>query len=201
MNTHEPEASPTARERRQDARKRQIMDAALIIAQERGWAAVTTRRLAEAIDYSQPVLYQHFTNRDHLIRAIAMEGFGSLTQLIHSSTETTADPVEQACRAYLEFARTQPRVYEAMFSLPTAIRFDSPETPAVVRSSFDALKALLVGARDVVDAEAAAEFFWALCHGLATLMAAGRMPKERIDAHIAAAGRSLGAFQAETVTT
>lgn len=35
---------------------------------------VTTRRLAEFVEYSQPVLYSHFDGRDAIVRAVAIEG-------------------------------------------------------------------------------------------------------------------------------
>ncbi len=167
------------------------MDAALSIAKQEGWSAVTTRRLAEAIDYSQPVLYQHFANRDDLLSAIAVEGFTTLTDLIHAAATTAPSPLEKACRAYLDFATAQPRIYEVMFSLPIDLRFDSPETPATVRGAFDALTELIGQEHHGDNVEAAAEFFWASCHGLATLMAAGRIPMDRIDEHITRAARSI----------
>lgn len=167
------------------------MEAALTIAEEQGWPAVSTHRLAEAIEYSQPVLYQHFRNRDDLIRAIAVDGFATLTDLIQASAAAASAPLEEVCRAYLDVAHTQPRAYEAMFSLPTAIRFDSPDTPAVVRDTFCALTVLIEHEHHVDDPDAAADFFWASCHGLATLMAAGRIPEQRIELHIAMAARSF----------
>lgn len=79
-----PTQGASGKQRRFLARRRQILDTALQIAEEEGWQAVTTRRLAEAIDYSQPVVYQHFKNRDELIRTIAIEGFVTLTERINS---------------------------------------------------------------------------------------------------------------------
>lgn len=183
--------NPTPKERRHLARRQQILDAALKIAQQEGWPAVTTRRLAEAIDYSQPVLYQHFANRDDLMFAVALEGFATLSGLVGAAATTAAAPLEATCRTYLAFADAQPHLYEVMFSLPTGIRFDSPDTPAAISKTFDLLTALISHEHGESDAEAAAEFFWAACHGLATLMSAGRIPADRLDMHIARAVRSI----------
>ena len=43
--------------RRQEQRRRAIIAAARDRAESEGWTAVTTRHLADAIGYSQPVLY------------------------------------------------------------------------------------------------------------------------------------------------
>ena len=40
--------------------------------------AVTTRRLAGLIDYSQPVLYSHFKNKADIMAAVANRGFEEL---------------------------------------------------------------------------------------------------------------------------
>lgn len=183
------EATPSPKDRRHTARRHQIMEAALAIAQQDDWQAVTTRRLAEAIDYSQPVLYQHFTNRDDLLRAIAEDGFITLANAIRPAADADSGPLESACRAYLSFAESQPRLYEVMFSLPTTLQFDSPNTPAALRDTFDHLASLIAQEHDG-DPEAAAEFFWAACHGLASLIAAGRIPRDRLAAHISRVVRS-----------
>jgi hypothetical protein len=49
----------TRRERERAERERLIVTAARKLAEAEGWDAVTTRRLAAEIDYSQPVLYSH----------------------------------------------------------------------------------------------------------------------------------------------
>jgi len=46
------------------------------LAEAEGWDAVTTRRLSSQIEYSQPVLYKHFTEMEQIADAIAIDGFG-----------------------------------------------------------------------------------------------------------------------------
>ena len=38
--------------------------------------AVTTRGLSHEIEYSQPVLYKHFTGIEQIAEAVAIDGFG-----------------------------------------------------------------------------------------------------------------------------
>src|SRR5580658_10595529 len=69
----------TERQQRDRARRRQaIITAARQLAEAEGWDAVTTRRLADRVEYSQPVLYSHFENKDAIVRAVAIEGFADL---------------------------------------------------------------------------------------------------------------------------
>ena len=72
-------------------RERRITAAARVIAACEGWSAVTIRRLAEEIEYSQPVLYSHFENRDAIVAAVAVEGFGELATTLQAAAQPSAD--------------------------------------------------------------------------------------------------------------
>lgn len=77
-----------ARERA--SRHRSIIAAAREMAEAEGWDAVTTRRLAERIEYSQPVLYSHFRGKDEIIAAVALDGFSEMTlELSRAVSEPT----------------------------------------------------------------------------------------------------------------
>ena len=66
------------RERQRAERYERIVAAACELAEAEGWDAVTTRRLAELIDYSQPVLYSHFKGKADIMGAVAIRGFEEL---------------------------------------------------------------------------------------------------------------------------
>ena len=74
-----------ARERQQ--RERLIVATARELAEAEGWDAVTTRRLAEAIEYSQPVLYSHFSGKDAIVRAVALDGFTRLAATLRDARQ------------------------------------------------------------------------------------------------------------------
>src|SRR6188508_661477 len=95
------------RERERAHRHQLIITAARELAESEGWEAVTTRRLAERVEYSQPVLYSHFAGKDAIVSAVALDGFSELAVHLRGARESAPDP-EQAmrslCRAYLGFA-------------------------------------------------------------------------------------------------
>ena len=68
-------------------REDRIVAAARGIAESEGWEAVTIRRLAKEIEYSQPVLYSHFENRDAIVAAVAVEGFEELTAVLRAAVD------------------------------------------------------------------------------------------------------------------
>src|SRR3954454_767540 len=93
------------RERERAQRHQLIITAARELAEAEGWEAVTTRRLAERVEYSQPVLYSHFDGKDAIKRAVALEGFGELAALLRHARLAATEP-SQALHAvglaYLE---------------------------------------------------------------------------------------------------
>ncbi len=156
-------------------RERCITAAARAIAETQGWGAVTIRRLAEKIEYSQPVLYAHFENRDAIVAAVAVEGFQELATLLRGAAQHKTDrrtALRHVAMAYLGFTQKHPALYEAMFTLPTNLRFAQAGTEPALREAFAALSAVMPPGHD---RELAAETFWAALHGLVTLERSGRI--------------------------
>ncbi|MCP3710916.1 TetR/AcrR family transcriptional regulator [Paraburkholderia sp. CNPSo 3274] len=169
--------------RQRAERESRIVAAARLIAEREGWDAVTVRRLAEEIEYSQPVLYSHFENRDAIVAAVAVEGFQELAvalrEAVHGATGQQ-DALENVAKAYLGFAVRCPALYEAMFTLPTDLRFADAETRPELRAGFEALASAV--APFSVDVENVTETFWAALHGLAELERSGRIrPSARVE--------------------
>ena len=165
------------RERQRAERYELILAAARGLAEAEGWDAVTTRRLAGLIDYSQPVLYSHFKGKADIMAEVATRGFKELAARMRAETATVTDVpdvLRKVCDAYLDFARSRPVVYEAMFVLPTKIRFASEETPPALRAAFAALVMAL--GPDRQEPERLAEVLWSALHGLVVLVQSDRIP-------------------------
>ncbi|QWT21317.1 TetR/AcrR family transcriptional regulator [Bacillus sp. NP157] len=157
-------------------REARILAAARTIAENEGWPAVTVRRLAADIEYSQPVLYSHFENRDAIVAAVAIEGFAELAVALGDAARGARLPekaLAKVAQAYLDFASDRPALYEAMFVLTTTLHFAAADTPAALRAAFDALVAVV--APFAQDVEAATETVWAALHGMAELDRSGRV--------------------------
>ena len=157
-------------------REDRIVAAARVVAETEGWDAVTIRRLAQEIEYSQPVLYSHFESRDAIVAAVAIGGFEELATALRSAAGNAnggRDALMEIATAYITFALSRPALYEAMFILPTQLRFAEPETRSELRAGFDAIAAAV--SPFCADAEIVTETFWAVLHGLAELERSGRI--------------------------
>ncbi|MFF4507500.1 TetR/AcrR family transcriptional regulator [Streptomyces sp. NPDC001401] len=171
------------KERERANRHSMIIAAARELAETHGWDAVTTRRLAEQIEYSQPVLYSHFRGKNEIVGAVALEGFAELTTALRAAAPegpAGRNAVAALARAYTEFAARNPALYDAMFSLDNGLPFADEATPAPLREAFQALLDPLVDHAHPDDPGLFVETFWAALHGLVTLTRAGRLPADRV---------------------
>lgn len=183
-------ATHERRERERAHRHQLIVTAARELAEAEGWDAVTTRRLAERVEYSQPVLYSHFTGKEAIVTAVAMDGFSELAAHLRRARLYAPEPghaLRAVCRAYLGFASARPALYQAMFILPTDLKFASAETPAPLEACFDEFVNCF--RPDNERRELFAEVTWSASHGMAVLSASGRIPlagqESRLDVFVA----------------
>jgi AcrR family transcriptional regulator len=176
------------RQRERAARRRLILKTARKLAEAEGWDAVTTRRLSTEIEYSQPVLYKHFSGMEQIAEAVAIGGFGELADAMRaarSGADSASDALTRIAHAYLDFARDNPAIYEPMFTRATTLRFAAQDTPPQLTAAFSELRQAVGAVADEHDADALTELFWAALHGLATLTRANRLrpgyDSERVD--------------------
>ncbi|WP_060883104.1 TetR/AcrR family transcriptional regulator [Streptomyces caniscabiei] len=170
------------KERERAGRERLIVTTARELAEQQGWDAVTTRRLAERIEYSQPVLYSHFRGKREIIGAVALEGAAEMAAALRAAASAADGPrtrVTALARVYLDFAEHNPAVYDAMFQLDGGLAFAQEDTPEPLKDAFAALlENLSEVAGEGVHPALFTEMFWAALHGLATLTRARRLPPE-----------------------
>jgi AcrR family transcriptional regulator len=170
------------RARDRAARRRLIVTTARKLAEAHGWDAVTTRRLSDEIEYSQPVLYKHFSSMDDIAAAVAVDGFDELAVALAHARSGAATP-EQALRqlahAYIDFAQHNPALYDAMFIRTTTLHFATAEAPQQLSAAFAELRAVVTAVAHNDDVDTRTEVLWAALHGLITLARSGRLRPER----------------------
>src|SRR5579864_4043697 len=108
------------RERRQRERqelRRAILDTAREIAAAEGWTAVTIRRVAEKIEYSPPVLYEHFSSKEEIVIELLREGFRRMLAEMRAARDAQKDPVDALLaigQAYWSFSVAHPEMHLGM---------------------------------------------------------------------------------------
>ncbi|MEU9739599.1 TetR/AcrR family transcriptional regulator [Micromonospora chersina] len=176
------------RERERAERERAIVAAARELAESEGWDAVTTRRLAAEIEYSQPVLYSHFKGKGAIMAAVAVEGCGDLAAELAAARAAATDEREAVAAiatAYADFAERRPALYDAIFNLPTELPFASQDVPVELARAFAELAETLRPFAGDDNLETFTETFWSGLHGLVSLMRNGRLRREEHERRLA----------------
>ncbi|MDP3749618.1 MAG: TetR/AcrR family transcriptional regulator [Phenylobacterium sp.] len=97
----------------------------LVVAQ--GHEALSLRRVADAVGVAHRSLYNHFSDREGLLDAVAEEGFLRFGRLLRA-----ARTPDEYVGTYVGFALGNPRLYDLMKSRPHATMKQKPTLQAAV---------------------------------------------------------------------
>jgi AcrR family transcriptional regulator len=176
------------RERDRAHRRELIVRAARELAESEGWDAVTTRRLSERIEYSQPVLYSHFAGKDAIVAAVALQGFAELADALaagRAGARTAREAVTGVFAAYVAFADANPALYDAMFTLSTDLPFAQPTSPEPLQAGFAQLHEVLAPLAGDRAPGTFTEVAWSAVHGLVMLTRGRRLSAGHEDERLA----------------
>jgi AcrR family transcriptional regulator len=183
-----PSPKPAGRYHHGDLR-RALLDAALLLVEEQGVAALSLRELARRLGVSHAAPGHHFPDRLALLVAMASEGFERLAEAMETAVAGLPPGPERlaaAGQAYLRFALDHPSHLQVMFgpevggmkARPEALRDAGDRARRVLDGTIEALAGLSPRApgtpRDpLVETHTFAA--WALLHGAARLWIDGPM--------------------------
>ncbi|MGN6492672.1 MAG: TetR/AcrR family transcriptional regulator, partial [Agriterribacter sp.] len=109
--------------RQKDEVRNSILETAWQIVREEGWQALSVRKIADAIEYSVPVIYDHFENKDCILLEFGKQGFALLIKKLQAAKKKSDDPCQQLkdiAEAYWNFAFRNKEYYQLMFGLGIA---------------------------------------------------------------------------------
>lgn len=151
-----------------------IVNTAKDIASREGWQAVSIRKIADAIDYSAPIVYEYFDSKDVLLDEIRNEGFGHLQQEYNRILKLYRDPEKRLFEISLiqwEFARQHPEIYQVMYNLDGAYCtmpvYQSAAMQAVGKIVSDAIYSFIPKAKEAI--KRLYFQWWSVSHGMIML--------------------------------
>jgi AcrR family transcriptional regulator len=172
------------KERDKQEMRKLILDTAMKLFLEEGFANVTIRRIADKIEYSPATIYLYFKDRDDILFALHIEGFEELYRR-QSTILSIADPVhrlQKHAEIYIRFGLENPEYYNLMFITRSPFRqiHESADWSCGLRS-YDLLKNHV---RDCVgilfapdtDVDMATFTLWSTAHGILALILRNRCP-------------------------
>jgi len=119
------------KQREKELVRQSILDAALKIAVEEGWHALTIRKIADAIEYTPPIVYEHFENKEELIQELFLSGFRELQKGYDLKNQSETDPkkiIMSLSLNHWDFAFKHKDLYQLMFSLERPIPNEEMKT-------------------------------------------------------------------------
>ena len=108
------------RQRQKEEVRASILNAAWALVVSEGWQALSIRKVADAIEYSVPVIYDHFENKEAILFEFTRRGFRLLNEDIHKASDNCSNPEEQIeaiAGAYWDFAFNNKEYYQLMYGL------------------------------------------------------------------------------------
>jgi AcrR family transcriptional regulator len=106
--------------RAKEEMKQSILDAAREIAAKEGWQAVTIRKIANKIEYTPPIVYEYFENKEALFKELIYFGFHMMHKNIEKAKQSESDPKKlliNVSLVYWNFAHKNMDLFQLMFSL------------------------------------------------------------------------------------
>ncbi|MCJ2057715.1 TetR/AcrR family transcriptional regulator [Methylobacterium sp. J-048] len=165
--------------------KEALIEAARRFIAERGIGGFALVDAARLVGVTPAALYRHFRGREALLEELAGRGFAELAARLARALTSRGTPLERFTRmgeAYLAFAEEEPAYYAAIFETRGAVASPpetetSPGRPSPFDLLVEALQATFADGFGGVAPRFIALEVWALAHGLATLSAAGHLPR------------------------
>lgn len=180
------------KQRQRESLRSRILETARDIATKDGWDAVSMRRIAESIEYTAPVIYSHFKDKDDLLKELVGEGFHLLDGAAEKAREgeaTAEARLRAVAKAYWKFAFENPEYYQVMFNLQGVIcksaknaDSDAPANPFAATIG----EILLAKGRDAREAPELLHSFFSILHGFVSFAMAQKFhwTRKESEAHL-----------------
>ncbi|MGD9526743.1 TetR/AcrR family transcriptional regulator [Pseudonocardia sp.] len=128
-------------------RERQILDAAVAVFTERGYAGASMDAVAERVGVTKPVLYTHFGSKEGLLLACLTRARAELLEVTTAAVAAARDPedmLRRGIRAFFDFLDAQGPGWTALYAEP-GVSADAIEE---IRGQQTAFIAALLAAQD-----------------------------------------------------
>lgn len=113
-------ASADRKQRIKDDTRKSILEAAMRIGREEGWQALSMRKIADIIEYTPPVIYEYFANKEALMLELTKKGYLILAKDMKAARDKHRLPekqLEDMWLTYWNFAFAEKELYQLMFGI------------------------------------------------------------------------------------
>jgi len=169
------------RQRQKEEVRTGILRAAWQLVTTEGWASLSIRRIADAIEYSVPVIYDHFDNKEAILHEFMKEGFVLMAEDLQKAKDTATDPADQLGaigQAYWDFAFNNKEYYQLMFGvgmITCEVVKQTPEIQLFAGTILSTIEQLIAQNKTSnIDPFLKYHSFWSTLHGLVSINMMGK---------------------------
>jgi AcrR family transcriptional regulator len=166
-----------------------ILDAALHIVKEEGWQALSMRKIADVIEYTAPIIYEYFSNKEAILLELTRKGFLMLSKQVDdakSKHRLPAKQLEAMWLAYWDFAFANKELYQVMYGVSTNCCCDMVNELKEAQALFNQLSKVIgeiMGVEDLDSQIVCTKYytFWSIIHGLISINLLSRGSSDAIN--------------------
>ena len=171
--------------RQKEEVRNDIISTAWDMVKKDGWQALSIRKIADAIEYSVPVIYDHFENKEAILLEFGKKGFRKLADKIEKAKDQYTDPADQIraiADAYWDFALNNTELYQLMFGIGMAscesdkCTFEYERFTDIMMEPIE--KQLELNKRTDVSCCLKYHTFWSMMHGMISIKINGNSPAD-----------------------
>jgi AcrR family transcriptional regulator len=184
-------ASKDRIQRVKDDTRCNILEASLEIVREEGWSALSMRKIADKIEYTAPIIYEYFSNKDAILQELTRMGFVKLSKQMEAAIAVIENPekqLEAMWLAYWNFAFAEKELYQVMYGVMTNYCFnDSPCTDMRAPGNLFIQKITEIvpeAKRSKAYIDTKYYTFWSLIHGLISINMTRQLSSEEINRQV-----------------
>ena len=168
-----------------------ILDASLDIVKEEGWQALSMRKIADKIEYTAPIIYEYFANKEAILMELTRKGFLILARDMKAAKEKhrlPAKQIEAMWLAYWNFAFTQKELYQVMFGVDVnccEMAQIMPEAEEPFNIVTEVIQEIMASQKPSEDDICVKYYtYWSVIHGLISINLTRRTTSDEINREI-----------------
>jgi AcrR family transcriptional regulator len=169
-----------------------ILEAALQIVKEEGWQALSMRKIADVIEYTAPIIYEYFANKEAILLELTRQGFLILSKDLQEAKSKHASPakqLEEMWIAYWNFAFSNKELYQVMFGVSTSCCCEMVNKLPEAEMPWDIIAASIGELMHIDDMDSdiiCTKYytFWSVVHGLVSINLLSRGSSDDINRQV-----------------
>jgi AcrR family transcriptional regulator len=168
-----------------------ILEASIDIVKEEGWQALSMRKIADKIEYTAPIIYEYFANKDAILNELTRQGFVKLAVQMEEAKNKYQDPAEQLeamWLAYWNFAFAEKQLYQVMYGVEVnccALQHACPDIQTPTNMLWDKIAEIIPEEKrtdDYIDTKYYT--FWSVVHGLISINMTRQLTSEELNKQV-----------------